>query len=406
MFDGLLRYLYDNDYISLFICPQINKGLIDLSKHNHTLYPFNVTWKGDLLHFVASTSSITVANHESLQLQNSSIIISGRFTNKNGYYIDKHNGAGVEYYAIQFGNVLYVRSGATTSSLATTLNEYKCWGLTLQNGQKPKCYFDGRYYGEYNIAITYTVGPADLTIGNYYGAGFNIKDNVRSVLILKDYLLTEAEHNILALELSSINGFYPQMWNDDREYKTSYGAKQTFSNITSGYVDNSIFTINSGSIAITSEEKDEAKVKTIVATGVSELQATYQALKHTKEELAYATIELTLYKTNLTDISGYTLEDALGNTYSLQWYSDDSIIFFIGGVPEWTSVGTYAHDNWLKLKWTRSAGGVFMFYVNDLYVGTYTDNNYTEIDYFKLLLGNTNKLLYSDFYTKTSLNIL
>jgi hypothetical protein len=185
------------------------------------------------------------------------------------------------------------------------------------------------------------------------------------------------------------------------QYKGDYGVNVSDANVTSGQLENTGWTVDSGNWLINTDTIDGVKVKTfscITDNGI--IYRTAESMGMTTTENAYGTWEFYLYqqdsnneiKIRLADVqddtsaTGYILKYGEDERWGMQAETAGSLADVM-----YTATGYFTTGTWYKMKVTRSTAGVWTCYRDGVLVDVtgggstnpVTHNTFTTAKYFQ-----------------------
>jgi len=178
----------------------------DLSGNANDGTPTATVWQGGGVTFPASGSEIEVSDSAELQGTEFTLVAFGDLSNPpgNGRLLSKRDGGGTNFdWMIRGTTGLQVYDGTANLTIATAINDKRCFAINMKHGETPEGFTDGLSVGNYSAAATLSADNAPLIIGNYSSGGASIDSAIQAVLIFPRKL-TATEHAELFAYLSNL----------------------------------------------------------------------------------------------------------------------------------------------------------------------------------------------------------
>lgn len=378
----------------------------DFSGNDHDGTPNGTffTRKGS---FVSGSDNIQVADTAGLQLTSGTLVCFGDMSRvmDNGRMISKRDAGGTNYELYCGGGADNYRfyDGSTESVLITArANRYI--GVNFESGSAPTFYKDGISAGNGNTTVTVTVDDAPLLIGSLYLGSAYVADSTISAIVIVSRKLTDTEHAELYGELESVNWpnkFVSRALEDVEEalsgavqLKTDWGARETVSAVSTGFLSNTPFKVNSGTFNISTDTIDGKLCKVIECVTAGNVSIGIDSYM-TPAAAAYGSFDLYVYHNSsssdtrnnvligdtedLSAVNGYSVS-MTDTAISIQEYASGVASALFTGAS-----GTWTQDSWNRVELTNSDADEKSVYLNGTLVddtggtGTnpVTDSTYT-----------------------------
>ena len=198
---------------------------------------------------------------------------------------------------------------------------------------------------------------------------------------------------------------------DNIGWKTDWAANVSDAAVTSGFLENTPFEVISGGWKISMDTINGQDVKVMEDTAVGSIVLDCSVMGQGETDAAYGEWEFWFKReasgTDTINIMILATESGAFNASGQDgWLVNlgDSNQFYVYEVVNGsiTLKGVTANatvpDQWMKLKITRTTAGVFKYYLDDVYLNTFTDATNTTSKYITITtaVATGNKIAYSD----------
>ena len=183
------------------------------------------------------------------------------------------------------------------------------------------------------------------------------------------------------------------------QYKTDYGATQSVAGVTAGELENTGWTVNSGTWKVSTDTINGQPVKVFncVASGVLYIPIDQFM---TSTEAAYGSWEFWLYKGDETSIPSvrFVSTSAAGNGYSILILNTEAILLFEDGTGaiDSTATGAMPIQTWVNFKVTRQSNGLMTVYQDGVQILSGTDTTFTTSSFISISFSAGDKISVSD----------
>jgi len=181
------------------------------------------------------------------------------------------------------------------------------------------------------------------------------------------------------------------------QFKTGWGVKESIANETSGLLSSSSFQISTGTWKVTNDTINGSVAKCIenVADGILYIPTTCFKIDN-NAEAAYGSWEFWVKKTDAGEVTiGFISTDTTANGYNIVAGTDETVKVAESGVGDMITGGSIAVDTWTKIKVTRRTSDEFELFVDDISIGTASDDTIIGSDYLVFDMDAGDKILYS-----------
>ena len=186
----------------------------------------------------------------------------------------------------------------------------------------------------------------------------------------------------------------------DVQFKTDFGALANEATVSSGFLENTPFQVNSGSYKVIDDTIGGETVKAIECATAGKLYILSSYFQESLTNAAYGDFEWYQNKQTGSDTRVQFISDNIGiaaNGYRVDSSSLQVLTLVESGVAVLITSGTdVTPGSWESIKVTRASDGAFELFLNGTSVGTATDNTTTASTYLvfdldagdKISLGN------------------
>jgi len=191
-------------------------------------------------------------------------------------------------------------------------------------------------------------------------------------------------------------------------WKTDWGVNQSVANITSGFLENTPFKRDSGTLKVTMDTINVQDVKVIEAMDNAGFSMPTSVFQQTPTEAAFGKWEWYQNKAETGEIrvgiGTGPLPTTAGN-YRIESTTTEVFALVESAVAVLITAGTAITPGvWEKITLTRTNAGVFELFLNDISQGTNTDLSITEATLLSITMKTGDKIAYSAKNGKFSFN--
>jgi hypothetical protein len=190
-------------------------------------------------------------------------------------------------------------------------------------------------------------------------------------------------------------------------WKTHWGVNESVSPVTSGWLENSPFRVDSGSHQVGTDLLKGSHVKNI-ETSLSGIFWTPTSYFHQSEsEAAYGEWRWIGKKTAGAMVVKFITDDytggvGVGNNYNILHRSDDTMVLNRKNVSI-LELGEVTDTEYVEKKIKRSGVGLFQVYIDGILRGSVTDNTYTTSKFWSFDTDADAKIILSDKFGRHSI---